>query len=70
MAATRGLAVVTGGAGGLGTAFCAALAAAGYEAVPVDVAGTERALDVTDAAACAARWPRSCALRCGSTTRG
>ena len=52
MTATRGRAVVTGGAGGLGRAFAAALTDAGYEVIPVDVAGTERALDVTDAAAC------------------
>jgi short-subunit dehydrogenase len=54
MATTRGRAVVTGGAGGLGRSFCAALTAAGYEAVPVDITGTDRTLDVTDAAACRA----------------
>jgi short-subunit dehydrogenase len=47
-------AVVTGGGGGLGQAFTRALAAKGYRVVPVDVAGTERVLDVTDAAACRA----------------
>ena len=45
-------AVVTGGAGGLGRAFATALAAAGYDVVPVDVTGTDRVLDVTDAGAC------------------
>ncbi|MBK5289943.1 MAG: SDR family oxidoreductase [Acidimicrobiia bacterium] len=54
MVATRGRAVVTGGAGGLGRSFCAALRAAGYEPVPVDIAGTDRVLDVTDPAACRA----------------
>jgi short-subunit dehydrogenase len=47
-------AVVTGGAGGLGQAFAAALAGAGYDVVPVDVQGTERHLDVTDPEACRA----------------
>lgn len=45
-------AVVTGGAGGLGNAFVTALAGRGYRVVPVDLAGTDRLLDVTDAAAC------------------
>ena len=45
-------AVVTGGAGGLGTAISKALAARGLEVLAVDVAGTDRLLDVTDAAAC------------------
>jgi short-subunit dehydrogenase len=49
-----GTAVVTGGVGGLGTAFCAALAAAGYDVVPVDLQGTARLLDVTDPDACRA----------------
>ena len=48
------VAVVTGGAGGLGRAFCARLTHAGYEAVPVDLHDTERRLDVTDPAACRA----------------
>lgn len=48
-----GTAVVTGGAGGLGTAFCAALGAAGYDVVAVDLHGS-RLLDVTDADACRA----------------
>ena len=43
-----GTAVITGGAGGLGSAFAAMLASAGYDAVPVDLHGTPRALDVTD----------------------
>jgi short-subunit dehydrogenase len=47
-------AVITGGAGGLGLAFTAALTALGYRVIPVDLAGTERILDVTDAAACRA----------------
>ena len=47
-------AVVTGGAGGLGLAFTAALATAGYDVIPVDVRDTERTLDVTDPAACRA----------------
>ena len=45
-------AVITGGAGGLGQAFTRALTAKGYRVVPVDLSGTERVLDVTDAAAC------------------
>jgi short-subunit dehydrogenase len=49
---TRGAAVVTGGAGGLGQAFVTALTAAGYAVVPVDLHGTERRVDVTDADAC------------------
>ena len=47
-------AVITGGAGGLGLAFTAALAALGYRVIPVDLAGTDRVLDVTDPAACRA----------------
>lgn len=47
-----GVAVVTGGAGGLGTALSTALDRAGYEVVPVDLHGTPRRLDVTDATAC------------------
>ena len=49
-----GTAVVTGGAGGLGSAFAAALTKAGYDVVPVDLHGTERSLDVTDPDACRA----------------
>lgn len=45
-------AVVTGGAGGLGRAFVAELRSAGYDVVPVDLARTDRILDVTDAEAC------------------
>jgi short-subunit dehydrogenase len=52
MTVTRGAAVVTGGAGGLGQAFVTALTAAGYAVVPVDLHGTERLVDVTDADAC------------------
>ena len=47
-------AVVTGGAGGLGLAFTARLRGAGYDVVPVDLHGTDRTLDVTDAEACRA----------------
>lgn len=47
-------AVVTGGAGGLGRAFTAALATSGYDVIPVDIRGTERTVDVTDPAACRA----------------
>lgn len=47
-----GTAVVTGGAGGLGTALTQRLGHAGYEVVPVDLRGTDTRLDVTDAAAC------------------
>lgn len=54
MSARSGVAVVTGGAGGLGRALCARLEAAGYTVVPVDLTGTDRRLDVTDAAACRA----------------
>ncbi len=46
--------VVTGGAGGLGRAFAARFTARGYRVVPVDLTGTERRLDVTDASACRA----------------
>lgn len=44
--------VVTGGGGGLGKAFCAAFGNRGDQVVPVDVAGTDRRLDVTDPEAC------------------
>lgn len=47
-------AVVTGGSGGLGRAFADLLARDGFDVVPVDLAGTERTLDVTDADACRA----------------
>jgi short-subunit dehydrogenase len=46
------LAVITGGAGGLGRAFASLLTERGLEVVPVDLAGTDRSLDVTDAVAC------------------
>lgn len=49
-----GTAVVTGGAGGLGTAFAALLASTGYDVAPVDLHGTEHLLDATDPAACRA----------------
>lgn len=45
-------AVVTGGAGGLGRAFADALAADGYDVIPVDLTGTERRVDVTDMESC------------------
>lgn len=54
MAPNRGVAVVTGGAGGLGTALTSALDSAGYQAVPVDMRDTTVRLDVTDAVACRA----------------
>jgi len=50
--ATGGIAIVTGGAGGLGQAFVARLRHLGYDVVAVDVEGTERRLDVTDPVAC------------------
>ena len=46
------LAVVTGAAGGLGTAFTEALRARGYAVTGVDLAGADAVLDVTDADAC------------------
>ncbi|MFA5787087.1 MAG: SDR family oxidoreductase [Actinomycetota bacterium] len=46
------VAVVTGAAGGLGKAFCDELQTRGYEVVGVDIRGTQRRLDVTDAQAC------------------
>ncbi|MCZ7629019.1 MAG: SDR family NAD(P)-dependent oxidoreductase [Microthrixaceae bacterium] len=54
VARNRGVAVVTGGAGGLGRALTSALDRVGYEAVPADLNGTATGLDVTDAAACRA----------------
>ncbi|MCL4422572.1 MAG: SDR family oxidoreductase [Actinobacteria bacterium] len=48
----RPVAIVTGGAGGLGSAFCRALGSRGFRAVPVDIKGTERVVDVTDISAC------------------
>ena len=45
-------AVVTGAAGGLGSAFVDALRARGYEVMGADLAGAEAVLDVTDAEAC------------------
>jgi len=68
MTGTRGAAVVTGGAGGLGQAFVTALTAAGYAVVPVDLHGTERLVDVTDADAHAGRSPTTFARRSGQTT--
>lgn len=46
------VAVVTGAAGGLGTALCDALSVRGYTVVGVDLAGADRVLDVRDADAC------------------
>ncbi|MBI1378341.1 MAG: SDR family NAD(P)-dependent oxidoreductase [Frankiales bacterium] len=51
---TRPVAVVTGGGGGLGRVLVDRLDAEGFDVLPVDVLGTERVLDVTDAAACRA----------------
>ena len=45
-------AVVTGAAGGLGSAFVDVLRVRGYEVTGVDLAGTDEVLDVTDAEAC------------------
>jgi short-subunit dehydrogenase len=51
---TRGTAVVTGAAGGLGRVLVERLALAGYDVLGTDVAGADRELDVTDAASCRA----------------
>jgi short-subunit dehydrogenase len=51
---TRGTAVVTGAAGGLGRVLVERLTLAGYDVLGTDVAGADRELDVTDAAACRA----------------
>ncbi|KWX05266.1 hypothetical protein TH66_03155 [Carbonactinospora thermoautotrophica] len=48
----RGVAVVTGAAGGLGRAFCERLTARGYAVVGADLAGADERLDVTDPQAC------------------
>jgi short-subunit dehydrogenase len=50
--ALSGTAVVTGAAGGLGRALVARLEREGLHVVGVDLAGADRVLDVTDAAAC------------------
>jgi len=49
-----GRAVVTGAAGGIGSAITRRLAADGFEVVATDLEGTDRRLDITDAAAAAA----------------
>ncbi len=54
MPAPRRTAVVTGAAGGLGRALVARLEREGFDVVGVDLAGTDRLLDVTDPAACRA----------------
>ena len=51
-------ALVTGGAGGLGRAICAELAAAGAEVVPADLKGDGLRLDITDDRAVAAALGR------------
>lgn len=53
MASSRGSAVVTGAAGGLGSEICKALRTMGFEVHATDLDGSVgRTLDVTDAAAC------------------
>lgn len=54
MPALSGTAVVTGAAGGLGRALVARLEREGFDVVGVDLAGTDRLLDVTDPVACRA----------------
>ena len=44
--------MVTGAAGGLGSAFVDSLRARGYEVIGADLAGSDAVLDVTDADAC------------------
>lgn len=51
---TRQVAVVTGAAGGLGRVLVERLDREGFDVVGVDLAGCDRVLDVTDAAACRA----------------
>jgi short-subunit dehydrogenase len=51
-AGAPGKAIVTGAAGGLGSAFVEALRARGYEVIGADLAGADAILDVTDADAC------------------
>ena len=48
----RPVAVVTGAGRGLGSVLCSRLRDDGYEVVATDITGTDRVLDVTDAAAC------------------
>ena len=50
----RPVAVVTGAGRGLGAVLCASLRSRGFDVVATDITGTDRVLDVTDAAACRA----------------